>query len=314
MMVQAEFSHRMRTWARLLARGLDGNEPSLLRDLGVYGGAQGIWVDKARTGSISPDHHGITMGILHTGRHYPDDLSDEGMIYHYPETGRPPGRDRAEVDATKAASELGLPVFVVLPGTTSTRRRVQLGWVAAWDDSSKQFLILFGEQQPREQEMLSDQQPFALSDRDGHARFGRVKLRAAQQQFRFNVLKNYGCKCAVCAISHPQLIQAAHVRGKRFSGSDDWRNGLPLCPTHHAAFDAHLFTVDPETHILNFARGVTAASIGVTATKLVLLKSAPHPEALKWRFQSIKGVSADNPLSVGATSSGGEGPFTPSAK
>jgi putative restriction endonuclease len=79
---------------------LDDIEPARLRNLGVYGGAQGIWVDKARTASpeIGPD--GATVAILHTGRHYADDLSDDGVIYHYPTMSRPAARDAAEVQAT----------------------------------------------------------------------------------------------------------------------------------------------------------------------------------------------------------------------
>src|ERR671912_319112 len=94
-----ERQHRKRLWAELSAHDLGDLEPSFLRDLGIYGGAQGIWVDKARTGSLTRSGAGAAVSILHTGKHYPDDLSDEGVIYHYPTTARPPGRDAAEVQA-----------------------------------------------------------------------------------------------------------------------------------------------------------------------------------------------------------------------
>src|SRR5215207_1790959 len=96
-----ELRHRLRLWAELKERDPGNLEPKLLRDLGVYGGAQGIWVDKNRTGPLTPSGVGATVSILHTGRHYPDDLSDEGVIYHYPLTSRSPGRDAGEVAATK---------------------------------------------------------------------------------------------------------------------------------------------------------------------------------------------------------------------
>ena len=38
----------------------------------------------------------MTVSVLHTGRHYPDELSDEGLIYHYPQTDRSGGRDVGE--------------------------------------------------------------------------------------------------------------------------------------------------------------------------------------------------------------------------
>jgi hypothetical protein len=54
----------------------------------VYGGAQGIWVDKKNTAKLTSDGEDITVSILHTGRHYPDDLSNDGVIYHSPTTDR----------------------------------------------------------------------------------------------------------------------------------------------------------------------------------------------------------------------------------
>jgi putative restriction endonuclease len=73
--------------SRFLRETLQTQKRAALRSMRVYGGAQGIWVDKATTGTLSPDGQGITVSILHTGRHYPDDLSDDGLIYHYPTTG-----------------------------------------------------------------------------------------------------------------------------------------------------------------------------------------------------------------------------------
>jgi putative restriction endonuclease len=120
-----------------------------------------------------------------------------------------------------------------------------------------------------------------------------VQVRVGQQRFRFSVLKQYGCKCAVCPITHPHLIQAAHIRGKADRGSDDWRNGLPLCATHHAAFDAHLFAIEPGSLAIRFPPNVTPDSIGVTAAHLDLLRSIPHETALLWRFDLATAVSRD---------------------
>ena len=75
-----------------------------------------MWVDKARTGQVAGHKAGVTVSLLHTGRHYADDLSEDGLIYHYPETNRGDTRDAAEVEATKSAGELEMPLFVILPG------------------------------------------------------------------------------------------------------------------------------------------------------------------------------------------------------
>src|SRR5215472_6583021 len=95
---------------RLRAQGAGPYAPKDLRQLGIYGGAAGIWVDKANTAATTGARTGVTVSVLHTGEHYPDDLSESGLIYHYPETDRPPNRDQNEIDATKAAKQLRLPV------------------------------------------------------------------------------------------------------------------------------------------------------------------------------------------------------------
>jgi putative restriction endonuclease len=95
------------------------------------------WIRQG-TGHIAAN--GVTVSLLHTGKHYPDDISEDGLIYHYPKTARPPSRDAAEVAATKNAANLNLPIFVVLPGETDRTRRVRLGWVEDWDDEAGLFI------------------------------------------------------------------------------------------------------------------------------------------------------------------------------
>jgi putative restriction endonuclease len=85
--VEAERARREAMWANLQAVGDPSRlPPQLLRELGVYGGAQGIWVDTEHTRGI--DGAGaITVGLLHTGRHYSDELSTDGVLYHLPANG-----------------------------------------------------------------------------------------------------------------------------------------------------------------------------------------------------------------------------------
>lgn len=252
-----------------------------LRDLGVYGGAQGIWVDKATTGHLAAD--GVTVGLLHTGRHYPDDVSEDGLIYHYPSTARPASRDAAEVEATKNAARLRLPVFVILPGETNQTRGVRLGWVEDWDDEAALFLVLFGEAAPAYVPPAEQDEPFWLTD-DAPIKRAMVNIRARQQVFRFQVLAEYGTKCAFCSITHPNLVKAAHIRGKRDKGSDDWRNGLPLCSTHHDAYDAHLFAIHPDTLSIVICPDISREAIGLATPILAVKHKRPHRDALAWRY------------------------------
>src|SRR5829696_1649559 len=113
-MSRHELECRAAMWHALLDSGGPGSvSPSLLRELGIYGGAQGIWIAKERTSSLTDSGTGVTVGLLHTGKAYADDLSTDGVLYHYPATNRPLGRDSSEIEATKAAGRMGLPVFVI---------------------------------------------------------------------------------------------------------------------------------------------------------------------------------------------------------
>lgn len=283
MSIASERARRSSLWDALASVDKGDIPPQQLREFGIYGGAQGIWVDKSNTADDEIGSDGATVAILHTGRHYADDVSDDGIIYHYPKTARPPSRDLAEIQATKNAQNHQLPIFVILPGKTSkSRRSLKMGWVCDYDDETRQFLILFGEAAPPPYKPAElPDEPFNLHD-NAPLKTATVKARVGQQRFRFHVLQRYGHKCAVCDIRHPQLIKAAHICGKAEKGSDDWRNGLPLCSTHHDAFDAHLFSIEPETFKTTCKPGVAPSEIGLSGQAGFLLESRPHLEALTW--------------------------------
>jgi hypothetical protein len=309
--VRREHQRRLELWAALQTDfGAKDIPAAMLRQLSVYGGFQGIWVDTARTSDLTSDGKGITMAVLNSGRHYPDDLSEDGIIYHYPATRRGATRDTGEIVATKHAAELGLPLFVII-GRTHTTRDVRLGWVTDWDDESKQFLIVYSESRALRQESLLDQseavQPLELrsdtvhfddhnEDHDDNLPFALhstqagkrhlAKSRMGQQQFKFHVFKRYGPKCAVCSMRIPEVLQAAHIVPVEEDGANDARNGLVLCANHHLALDAGLFAIDP----ISLAVLVTESdpgreALGISETHLSPLRHQPHGEALTWRFE-----------------------------
>lgn len=289
--VRQESEHRRNMWKSLLdADGPKGVVPGVLRDLGIYGGAQGVWADKARTGNLTQDATGVTVGLLHTGSSYADDLSDDGVLYHYPNTNRPKGRDLAEIEATKAAGRIGLPVFVITyPSPGSTVRDVHLGWVESWDDSLETFLITFGDSQPAAPVTEPEEQPFRLVEKRRTTR-RQVEVRQGQQRFKFLVFGRYGLRCAVCGIGAPQLLDAAHLRPKRKHGSDDPRNGLVLCASHHRALDAGLFAIEPGSLRIHYAvSGPDADSLRMDHSTLEHLPKKPHHEALEWLWSKWQG-------------------------
>lgn len=74
-----ELNRRLAIWDQLTKSGTARTlAPGLLRET-AYGGAQGVWVDKKLTGALAPPY-GATVGLLHTGSSYADDLSDDCVL------------------------------------------------------------------------------------------------------------------------------------------------------------------------------------------------------------------------------------------
>lgn len=284
-LVSAERARRERLWDQLRRQGgPSAVSPQLLRDLRVFGGSQGIWVDKNRTQAVTSRDHGVTVSVLHTGSHYPDDLAENGLIYHYPATDRPPARDAAEVEATKAAASLSIPLFVITHNPESGNLRdVRKGWVASFDDASAQFLIVFQDKPPAPPAPPPpESEPFqALQHRDRRPSMGSSLSRKGE--FRFGVFKRYGAECAVCRIRLLEALDAVHIVPVEDLGTDDPRNGLPLCATHHRAFDAQRFAIHPETLRIETRSPFTTDQLRISVPSLHHLTCTPHKDALAWR-------------------------------
>jgi len=284
--IEGELNWRDKTWTRLLERGGPDNvPPDLLRELGLYGGAAGIWADLRRTRQIVPS--GIAVGLLHTGSAYPDDISESGVLYHYPTTQRS-GHDETEIEATQSASKHKMPVFVITHSSKGNFRDVHRAFVLDWDDTSRIFLISFSDVEsvtPLLSAMEEDESPFALTAEPSKKK-REINVRDDQPGFKFRVLRRYGPKCAVCSIRFPELLDAAHIREIRHKGSNDARNGIVLCATHHRAFDRGLFWIEPDSLRIIVTPGtLSREDLGITIDSLKSMPRPPHADAIQWRWE-----------------------------
>jgi len=74
----------------------------------------------------------------------------------------------------------------------------------------------------------------------------QTRSRLHQPVFRATVLRAYETRCAVCALTHRELLDAAHIAPDSSPrGIASVRNGLALCKLHHAAFDANILGISP---------------------------------------------------------------------
>ena len=292
--ITTEIKSRLQIWQQLKALDNAQNlSPDLLREqLRIYRGAAGIWCDKGRTSALSGDEFGITISVLHTGKSYPDDVGDDSIIYHYPVTDRPGTTDLNEITATKNAKKFNVPIFIITHAKKNDKLRdVRLGYVVEWNDANKTFLIEFSQTGELQAVLPSpvDDQPFALSYNDDRV------LRTSNSPrrnpiFRFNVLKRYGSKCAVCSMTIDNLLSAAHIvpKGSSYS-NDDPRNGIVLCHNHHDAFDAHLFGIHPETKkIIQRAKGPLLSDLKIEGDCFSPMKNVPHIDALRWQYKKFE--------------------------
>lgn len=189
--VKNELSRRMTIWHDLERRGGPRRvPPSLVYDLRIVRGQQGVFRDQELTRGLSGGGSGVAVGLRHTGSTYADDISTDGGICHYPATTRG-GRDDSEIESLKECRRLGLPVFVVVtPSDDPTTRDVELGWVVDHDDKSRHVLIEFGQNPDSIAESIAhpeadeqfDDAPFLLQQK-GRARPPQRRIDRARCAF-----------------------------------------------------------------------------------------------------------------------------------
>lgn len=120
-----------------------------------------------------------------------------------------------------------------------------------------------------------------------------------QSAFSRIILNEYGFTCAVCEmrcrLGDLTEATAAHIVPKQSRGTDDPRNGIALCRTHHWAFDQGIFTIGrdytleispvlahADTHHFDLTemRGKTILLPGNDSLR-------PHPIALDWHHEHV---------------------------
>jgi len=117
--------------------------------------------------------------------------------------------------------------------------------------------------------------------------------------FRKMILKEYDFTCSICEMKFHigDLVeaQAAHIVPKRQSGTDDPRNGISLCRTHHWAFDSGIFSLSNDyrvqlSHIAKKANSNKFNLLDFSEKQVTLPQNNllhPHPVALAWHRQNI---------------------------
>jgi predicted restriction endonuclease len=128
----------------------------------------------------------------------------------------------------------------------------------------------------------ADELPFFLTATEDEIRALR-KVRRGQQRFKFEVEQRYGSACALCGLAVRGLVEAAHLCAKADEGSNDPRNGLPLCVLHHRALDRGLWAIEPTTLMVRTLEGGSSLQqLRISNESIKGLSALPHPAALEY--------------------------------
>ena len=114
-----------------------------LRELGIYSGAAGVWVNTALTKGIVSDDTGVAVSILHTGKDYDDDFSEKGINYDFPVTKRHGSHDQNEIQALKNCYDAKIPLFVISKSANKNLRNVHIGRIEKFDNEQNKAYIKF---------------------------------------------------------------------------------------------------------------------------------------------------------------------------
>ena len=261
--------------------------PGEIRDLGIYGGFSGVWVDKKHTSEIAKD--GVAVSLLHTGRHYDDDIDETGVLYHYPTTIRPPARDANEVESIKNAKLFGLPIFVIR--NVGVRKKLELAWLNDFDDTLRICVLTFHGVDPATNSFVVAT-PTIVSPPKlfGPRRKTVAEVTRAERDplFKFRILKRFGGKCIVTSLDVTEMLDAAHIIPVANGGTEDPHNGLLLSASAHRALDAGLWAINPETLTIECKPdGPNALRMKLSNVDLTRSAHLLHPEAIEFRYEKL---------------------------
>lgn len=81
----------------------------------------------------------------------------------------------------------------------------------------------------------------------------QIIRREQQGRFRSDLMDAYAGACAISGTSVETVLQAAHINPYRGRRSQVVQNGILLRADLHLLYDAHLISVEPDTHVLRLS-------------------------------------------------------------
>ncbi|WP_242446606.1 HNH endonuclease signature motif containing protein [Vibrio sp. T9] len=243
-------------------------KPSKLRDLGIYGGAAGVWVNSDVTRGVVSPSSGIAVSILHTGKSYSDNMSSKGIDYDFPNTNRNGSHDQNEIQALKNCFESKIPLFVISKASNQKLRNVHIGLVQTFDEINAKAFIRFVAQDklfPTANETIKESQAeYKVTfenevneslDDSSENRQRRLASRSTKPKVVYRLVQDYRRDpdvvaealyraegfCEKCKEKAPFIkrsngepyLEVLHIIPLSQGGLDSLENVISLCPNCH---------------------------------------------------------------------------------
>jgi putative restriction endonuclease len=195
-------------------------------------------VDRGR-GIRKPAGWRAALSIMTTrGRPYADEEGLDGL--HRYKLRRDQG-GTAENESLRVAMREHVPLiwfYGIAPGLFNAIFPV---WLTAEESEENQFVLALTESQrivPANSPVEEALRRYLITE---------TKRRLHQPVFASQVILAYETRCAVCALGHRALLDAAHiVPDSAPHGLPVVTNGLALCKIHHAAYDRNILGIRPD--------------------------------------------------------------------
>lgn len=243
-------------------------KPSKLRDLGIYGGAAGVWVNSDVTRGVVSPSSGVAVSILHTGKNYSDNMSSNGIDYDFPNTNRNGSHDQNEIQALKNCFESKIPLFVISKASNQKLRNVHIGLVQTFDEINAKAFIRFVAQDklfPTANETIKESQAEYKAtfenevneslDDSSENRQRRLASRSTKPKVVYRLVQDYHRDpdvvaealyraegfCEKCKEKAPFIkrsngepyLEVHHIIPLSQGGLDSLENVISLCPNCH---------------------------------------------------------------------------------
>ncbi|MCX6407711.1 MAG: hypothetical protein NTV28_12400 [Propionibacteriales bacterium] len=197
-------------------------------------------IDYSR-GIRNPKEMEATLTVMSSPTGPYADAELDGSLFRYDyRTGGTDGDNRK----LRRAYELGSPIILLRKIEPKIYVPIFPVYVAADVIEERYFLLALDESI----RFLADPTNPTEAERRYISRVTQQRLH--QAEFRGRVLRAYETQCAVCALRHGRLLDAAHIIGDSEDAGDPIvRNGLALCKIHHAAYDSDILGVSPDFEV-----------------------------------------------------------------